>query len=333
MVGAVAGSPGTIPTNWGGGSGGLTRTVVGLGTENGLSYIDVRYNGTANSIVATFSFETNGGITAAQNQVWANSVWVKNIATPAAANQVLLTDYEFNSFGTYLVEGSANIGSSITTTLKRFEFIRTLTNVNTARVQPLLQFIFTIGSAYDFTIRIAAPQMELGAYATTFIPTTTAAVTRLADSASKADVASLIGQSQGTLYAEVSMSNWESPNRLIAVSDGTTNNRIVILQSTANRFRVLVTNGTVGQVDFSSGTLTNGNYKLALAYAENNFTLFINGIEAGNDLSGTVPACSDIYLGKSESSSPSQFIANPIAQAAIFPTRLSNEELALITTI
>jgi hypothetical protein len=235
------------------------------------------------------------------------------------------------SFGAAI--STPNQQFNLTSSLTRSAFTDAAAPATTAFLQQEVLFTLTIGLTYDFTIRIAAPQMELGAYATTFIPTTTAAVTRLADSASKADVASLIGQSQGTLYAEVSMSNWESPNRLIAVSDGTTNNRIVILQSTANRFRVLVTNGTVGQVDFSSGTLTNGNYKLALAYAENNFTLFINGIEAGNDLSGTVPACSDIYLGKSESSSPSQFIANPIAQAAIFPTRLSNEELALITTI
>jgi hypothetical protein len=37
MVGAVTGSPGTIPTNWVAyDTGGLTRSVVNLGTENGI---------------------------------------------------------------------------------------------------------------------------------------------------------------------------------------------------------------------------------------------------------------------------------------------------------
>ena len=47
MQGAVAGTPGTLPTNWGVSvAGGLTRTVVGTGTENGIEYIDVRVQGT-----------------------------------------------------------------------------------------------------------------------------------------------------------------------------------------------------------------------------------------------------------------------------------------------
>jgi hypothetical protein len=326
MVGAsVAGN--TLPTNWTRqNSSGLTQTVVGVGVENGLQYVDINLSGIATGANDAYSYDNS--IVASISQTWTNSLYFKLISS--SPNAVRLATQEFNS-AVFLNVVTQDI--TPTTSLARYAQTKTLVGTGVNNVRAMIYVNFVIGTTYNTTIRLAAPQMELGAYATTFIPTTTAAVTRLPDSASKADVASLIGQTQGTLYAEVSMSNWESPNRLIAVSDGTTNNRIVILQSTANRFRVLVTNGTVGQVDFSSGTLTNGNYKLALAYAENNFTLFINGIEAGNDLSGTVPACSDIYLGKSESSSPSQFIANPIAQAAIFPTRLSNEELVTITTL
>jgi len=48
MVGAVAGNPGTLPTNWNvSGAVGLTRTIVGVGTELGLQYVDFRFNGTA----------------------------------------------------------------------------------------------------------------------------------------------------------------------------------------------------------------------------------------------------------------------------------------------
>jgi hypothetical protein len=37
MVGAVAGTPGTLPTNWSESLGGVTRQVVGTGTTNGIT--------------------------------------------------------------------------------------------------------------------------------------------------------------------------------------------------------------------------------------------------------------------------------------------------------
>ena len=44
MVGAVVGTPGTIPTNWQVFTNvtGLTRQIVGTGTENGITYIEVK---------------------------------------------------------------------------------------------------------------------------------------------------------------------------------------------------------------------------------------------------------------------------------------------------
>jgi hypothetical protein len=45
MQGAVAGTPGTLPTNWSESrAAGLTQTVVGTGTQNGIDYIDIRLN-------------------------------------------------------------------------------------------------------------------------------------------------------------------------------------------------------------------------------------------------------------------------------------------------
>jgi hypothetical protein len=210
MVGAVAGTPGTLPTNWTTSNAGLTRTVVGTGTENGLPYVDVRFNGTATSIVSFVEFENRSIITASVGQTWSSNVYVKNIDTTAQANQVLLSMYEWTSGGTYLSEGSINIRSQLTTSLKRFDFVRTLASATTARVTPLIQFILTNGATYDFTIRIAAPQMELGANATTWVPTTTAAVTRIADAASKTGVSSLIGQTEGTMFVDLNLDTRQS---------------------------------------------------------------------------------------------------------------------------
>ena len=50
--GTVAGSPGTLPTGWNDFTSplnGISRQVVGTGTEQGIPYIDINYSGTARS--------------------------------------------------------------------------------------------------------------------------------------------------------------------------------------------------------------------------------------------------------------------------------------------
>jgi hypothetical protein len=48
--GAVAGNPGTAPTNWAiGGANGIAAQIVGTGTENGMPYVAVRFTGTVPS--------------------------------------------------------------------------------------------------------------------------------------------------------------------------------------------------------------------------------------------------------------------------------------------
>jgi hypothetical protein len=74
--------------------------------------------------------------------------------------------------------------------------------------------------------------LEQGAYATSYIPTYGAAVTRGGDSCSKTGISSLIGQTQGTLYWEGSVASISSAiRRLASLSDGTTSNAIYVQNS------------------------------------------------------------------------------------------------------
>ena len=179
-------------------------------------------------------------------------------------------------------------------------------------------------------------QLEAGANATSYIPTTTASVTRNLDSISKTGISSLIGQTEGTLYANINFKNLEANNRVLAIGDGTTNNRIVILEgSVANTFRFLITTGGVLQSDISSSSFPIGNYKIAAAYKNNDVALYINGSQIGTDNLATIPVCSNLYLGIPEYSGiPTAFFLNDsIKSAALWKTRLSNTELASLTTI
>jgi hypothetical protein len=171
------------------------------------------------------------------------------------------------------------------------------------------------------------------AYATSYIPTLGASVTRVTDACSKTGISSLIGQTEGTLFAEVDMSNWESLRRVLSISDGTSDNRVIILINTSERFRVLATVGGAAQVDLSSSSLSNGIHKVAVAYKENDFAFFVDGVEVGTDTSALVPACTDVYVGKVESSGTTQLLGNRISQALLFKTRLTNQQLQELTSL
>jgi hypothetical protein len=312
-----------LPTNWG--VLGLTQTIVGTGTENGLQYIDLRFNGTASAGSTRVRFEATTGIAGTVGQNWSASLWAKNVDTPTPPNITFMRISERNAGGTALAQGDLTI--TPTTTLQRFAYTRANTDATCAFVNLELAFFHTVGAAYDFTIRIAAPQMELGAYATTWVPTTTAAVTRIKDDAQKTGVSSIIGQSAGTIFWDV--------NDVTGTTTGTGNpdfgirntaftNWIGITTDTfATPFRIVV-RATSGLLISYIANITRA--KAAVAWSSAGAVLYVNGVQVGT--SAVNPNFSfdriDMLGG---------IISYKTNQAALFPTRLTNAQLAQLTTL
>lgn len=170
----------------------------------------------------------------------------------------------------------------------------------------------------------------MGAYATTYIKTTSSSATRVADACSKTGISSLIGSSEGTLFAEVQ--GFSNDTVRFAISDGTNNNNIYIELSASNISAV----GRVGGVNqfsiISSQTLTNIN-KIAIKYKTNDFALWINGIQVGTDTSGSTYSTStlnSLRFDRGDGGIP--FYGN-VKQTILFPNALTNAELASLTTI
>ena len=77
-------SAGKPPTNWGMSSSNgtawdnITATIVGIGTANGISYIDVKCAGTSSSAAQNCAVkeEATNGIAATNAQTWDHSVYV-----------------------------------------------------------------------------------------------------------------------------------------------------------------------------------------------------------------------------------------------------------------
>ena len=174
-------------------------------------------------------------------------------------------------------------------------------------------------------------QVETGSVATSYIPTTTGIVTRNADVITLSGaVSGCIGQSEGTIYAEVDISAFVTGKRLVELSNGSAANRMIIsVQGSLIQF--LVQNASSTQATIDSATLSAGRFKVAAAYASNDFVFYVNGVKAGEDFIGTVPTLNQINIG-STWNSILQF-TDRIRAVALYTTRLTNAQLAALTTL
>jgi len=191
--------------------------------------------------------------------------------------------------------------------------------------------------ALNLTAYTWGAQVEIGSIATTYIPTTTGAGSRAAEnviSASGALVSGLIGQTEGTIYAEVDLRNWIASGRILTCSNGTSNERIMIQVGANRTLQAIVTTASADVVDISTASgQVNGVYKCALTYASGDFAFYVNGTQIGTDSSGGVPACTSVFLGKIGTSASTNFLNDRIRAAALYTTRLSNDQLAELTRL
>jgi len=176
-------------------------------------------------------------------------------------------------------------------------------------------------------------QLETGSVATSYIPTTTASATRNADVINLSGaVSGCIGQTEGTIYAEFEIRSDTTTRRLFALSDGTQTNR-VFLYYASNALRAQIQSTSV-----SLGNPTDGYHKVAFAYQQSGVsgTLFASldgGAVVSGTTAGTFPASlTTINIGKIEDTNATSLWNSRIRAAALYTTRLTNAELAALTT-
>ena len=235
--------------------------------------------------------------------------------------------------------GSAIINMILVTLTNDWQRVET-TKVSTlpSGNRELLGFGFRQNQGNDLSAEfyVWGAQGELGSVATTYIPTTSGAASRAAEviSASGALVSGLIGQTEGTIYAEVDLRNWIASGRILTCSNGTSNERIIIQVGANRTLQAIVTTASADVVDISTASgQVNGVYKCALTYASGDFAFYVNGTQIGTDSSGGVPASTSVFLGKIGTSASTNFLNDRIRAAALYTTRLSNAQLAELTRL
>jgi hypothetical protein len=219
-------------------------------------------------------------------------------------------------------EPNTNVPSPITLTItnewQRFEMI----GDNGSSLQGLQIDDITSDGIYMW-----GAQLEAGSYPTSYIPTSGTAVTRVADSnIAKTGISTFIGQTEGTMFAEIEIGITNATNRVIALNDGSNFSNFCMLSfNPQSRFQLEASPVNIT----TTNTYPAGLYKVAVVYSPSGCAIWVNGSQAATTATATtITNYSKLFVGDS----PFGIGQNKRIQSAmIFKTRLSDADLALLT--
>lgn len=203
-----------------------------------------------------------------------------------------------------------------------------------------LTFTPTAGSlTLTVTGSVVNAQLEAGAFATSYIPTTTAAATRSVDVASitGTNFSSWYRQDEGTVFAEaINRVTYLDRNvfpYLAQVDDGTNNNRVSLDFSVlASGYRYSLTVLSGGSIQFAIGPfgITQNSARWAAGFRSSDFASAISVLPGTvfTSTSGTLPgAMTQLQIGAGFG----QQFTGTIRRLTYWPQRLPNNSLVAIT--
>tara|TARA_R110000868_G_scaffold405080_1_gene684016 strand:- start:428 stop:2359 length:1932 start_codon:yes stop_codon:yes gene_type:complete len=183
-------------------------------------------------------------------------------------------------------------------------------------------------------IYIWGAQLEAGAFATSYIPTTTAATTRSADIASIGTLSPWYNATEGTLYGEGSWVGLVASRFAVGLNNSASASADFISIQT-NPTTVTTGRGgvTAGGVTQAAMNITNAYtasvlFKAANAYQQDNFGFTVNGATPASDTSGTVPTVDRMQLGAIGTTTANIWIR----RITYTPRRLTDAELQSLTS-
>jgi hypothetical protein len=177
---------------------------------------------------------------------------------------------------------------------------------------------------------VTEAQLEAGAFATSYIPTTTASVVRSADvcSITGGDFTGFYNQSEGTLFANI-QSTGTGDRRPVAFDIGN-NSQFYNFYATSTLSRYAQANGSLGSFTMAgtvpstpllyAGTLKHGDYSLAL-----------NGSIVGSSAVSIGATFTTLRIGAGGGGG-GQFLCGHIQAIRYYKKRLANAKLQSLTT-
>jgi len=178
------------------------------------------------------------------------------------------------------------------------------------------------------TLQFSRPQFEVGASRSSFIPTTTAAVTRQPDVLTASSI-SWYRQDEGAVVFEGIASAITGANQgLFVFSNGGTTERLFSRYSTAGNPSLLVISGGSTQATIATTVSPAGSvFRHAASYKVNDFNAATNGTLGTTDTSGAVPTVASLAFGIERQDTGGSPFMGYARRFQYFNTRLPNAQI------
>ena len=287
-----AGGPPPTPS-WSTPSAGIGTVEPSIyGSEDGAKALRIITNAERYQLIQS-AFAVTAGNT------YTLSVYVEDIITPVGCNQVLqATGLPAGTTVTWHMNGVQVANPNLGLQIGRLELKAVVTTTGTLNVSVGCG---TSGNS-NGNIKLSRPQFEQGIVASSFIPTTTATVTRSGDTPYLPYTDIPYGV-EGTLYAKASYNGMPS-GAVNSIMTGNTNpidNRQQLYFYNNTNIGFNVRDVGVTQCDLSiSGIGPNIKYKLAARYKLNDLALSKDGAPPLTDTVGTVVLGTNLYFGNNQ---------------------------------
>jgi hypothetical protein len=326
-------------------SGDITGTVnginiTGLSQSVSTQLISVQVStGSSDAKFETLSGVTSSALTRLTNIETKSAsvdISISNINSITASNIARLSNLETKSSSVDISLSNINSKTGSYATTGSNSFYGTQVFSGSVYIANDLGQITYLGNGTS-GLYVWGAQLEQGSYPTSYIPTTSASVTRNADVISKTGISSLIGQTEGTLFVDVDFThNNKGQNEYLAQVWVDSANRILLYRSTNGRIAAYLLRSSSAIYNFESLIDTNGKHKIAFAYKSGDIVFYIDGV-AVNSSTSTFTAFSSMSnydLGiHTAGGSPAEIGDYPYSSAALWKTRLTNTQLAELTTL
>lgn len=320
----------------------LTRSIPDAGTPTGWSLF-TSGTGTPSSTLVTSGLIEGTNNALRFQQTTANRVFIFNTWSAVAGTEYQLSIYVDldNSTTTDTNAVIAQATGISTTGIDDIKYsdvdpatgraVVTFTSNDTNAAANIRIGPGSSAGLYDADIIVTGWQIEAGAYVSSLIVSAGSTETRNADVIEKTSIASLLGDSEGSVFFEASVFDNSVSNR-INLSDGSTSNRFTFaLSSNITNFTIV---GGVAEASPSGGTISNNTYtKIAGRYSVNDFALYQDGSSVATDTSGSTfsdGTLTDIYFANGTGGG--LFFYGRIRSLAVYDIALTNTELQNITT-
>jgi hypothetical protein len=226
--------------------------------------------------------------------------------------------------------GTTNLSSSTVVTAYSNGWYRVAIPITTAGTSAGIRISLSNGTSTTYTgngtsgAYVWGAQLEAGAFATSYIPTTTTALTR------NADVATMTGTNfsdwwqatTGGVVARVLLSTVSGTRPLIQFDD-TTADEIIMLRGNTTNPELYIVDGGSPQAQIDAGTIAaNTAYNLGATWNTDDCAAAVNGGSAVTDTTATIPTVTQARLG----SDGTNYLNGHLQTIRYWPQRITNAE-------